>query len=259
MKVITLTTDFGVSDWFVGTMKGVILKISPNTQIVDITHSVPSHDIRAGAFALMCSYKYFPEGSVHVAVVDPEVGSKRLAIAIKTRHYWFVGPDNGVLSYALQEQDVLDIRAIENQKVRLEGVGSTFHGRDIFAPAAAHIAKGINPEFIGRKLRSFVSLPFPEVSRRDNRITGEVIYIDRFGNVITNIKFSGMDEFYGWSVVVGRKKLASVLGCYADVRDGEAVAVCGSSGFIEVAVRNGSAAEKLNLKTGTKIQLIKGE
>jgi len=257
MKVVTLTTDFGLSDWFVGTMKGVILKISPNTQIVDITHDVPSQDIRAGAFALMCSYKYFPEGSVHVVVVDPGVGTRRGAIAVKTRHYWFVGPDNGVLSYALREQDVMDIRAIENQKICIEGVGTTFHGRDVFAPAAAHIARGINPEFIGRKLRSFVSLPFPEVSKADGRVTGEVLYIDKFGNAITNIRFSSQGEFSGWHAVVGRRKPFPVMNCYADAKDGEALAVYGSSGFIEIALRNDNAAEKLNLKTGTKIQLIK--
>lgn len=258
MKVITLTTDFGLSDWFVGTMKGVILKIAPNTQIIDITHDIPPQNIRAGAFAIMAGYKYFPEGSIHVAIVDPEVGGKRIPIAVKTRCYWFIGPDNGVLSYALREQEVLEIRAIENQRICLEGVGSTFHGRDIFAPAAAHIAKGIHPEFIGRKLKSFVKLEFPECVVTNDKVLGEVVYIDKFGNAITNIKFNRADEFCGWDVVIGRKKVASVLSCYADVSPGEAVAVCGSGGFIEIAVRNGNASQELNLKTGTKIQLLKG-
>lgn len=257
MKVVTLTTDFGTSDWFVGTMKGVMLKIAPNTHIVDITHDVPSQDVQAGAFALMCSYKYFPEGSVHVAIVDPEVGGRRIPIAVKTRSYWFVGPDNGVLSYALHEQIVLDIRLIENPKVCIESVGNTFHGRDIFAPAAAHIAKGINPEFIGRKLRSFTQLEFPKVQRTGDKIIGEVVYIDKFGNAITNVKFEHKDEFRGWNFVIGRKSVGSVLGSYSDVASGQPVVVYGSSGFLEIAIRNGNAAEKLKLKNGTKVQLVK--
>lgn len=256
--VITLTTDFGTSDWYVGTMKGVILNISPNAKIVDITHEIPQGDIRAAAFSLLCSYKYFPKGTIHVVVVDPTVGSNRKPIAIKTDSYWFIAPDNGALSYAAMNEKIQDIRLIENERFLLKRKGNTFHGRDVFAPIAAHIAKGkISPSKIGKRLSDYIKLDYPKTEQKGNEVAGKIIYIDRFGNCITNIEFKDESEYLNSQIFIGNKKIATVCRCYADVESGAPVAVFGSSGFIEIAIRDGNAAKKLNLQTGAKIRLKK--
>src|SRR6266567_2035307 len=158
MRVITLTTDFGLSDWFVGSMKGVIFRINPRTTVVDLTHDLPPGDIRAGAFALAAAYRYFPKGTIHVAVIDPGVGTKRRAIAAQTADYFFVGPDNGVLSWALQRERIKAIRALENKTYFLQPLSQTFHGRDIFAPVAAHLTAGLAIRKLGRAVSAFVHL-----------------------------------------------------------------------------------------------------
>jgi hypothetical protein len=161
MRLITLTTDFGTRDWFVGTMKGVVLGIHPPATVVDLTHEIPPGDIRAGAFALMTACRFFPKGTVHVAVVDPGVGSRRRAIAVQTANSCFVGPDNGVLSWALMREKIKTIRLLENREFFLEPVSHTFHGRDIFAPVAAHLSRGVAVSRLGRELKDFVRLPWP--------------------------------------------------------------------------------------------------
>ncbi len=153
MRAITLTTDFGLGDWFVGTMRAVILGIHPRANVVDITHGIPPGDIRAGAFALMASCRFFPRGTVHVAVVDPGVGSRRRAIAVRSANHFFVGPDNGVLSWALGLEEIKTIRLLENPEYFLAPVSRTFHGRDIFAPVAAHLSRGLRASRLGRELR----------------------------------------------------------------------------------------------------------
>ncbi len=190
MQLITLTTDFGLTDWFVGTMKGGILGIAPRAAIVDITHEIPAGDIRAGAFALWASCRFFAKGGVHVVVVDPGVGSERKAIVAETDNYFFVGPDNGVLSWALTKERIKTIRALENEHYFLHPTSRTFHGRDIFAPVAAHLASGAPTRKLGPILKDFVRLPWPKPKRGRNRIEGEVVYIDRFGNAITNLECS---------------------------------------------------------------------
>ena len=190
MQLITLTTDFGLTDWFVGTMKGVILGIAPRATIVDITHQIPAGDIRSGAFALLGSYRFFPKGSVHVAVIDPGVGSERKAIVAETDNYFFIGPDNGVLSWTLPKERIKTIRALENEHYFLHLISGTFHGRDIFAPVAAHLASGVPTRKLGPVSKGFMRLPWPEPKRARNRIEGEIVYIDRFGNAITNLTFA---------------------------------------------------------------------
>ena len=174
-------------DWFVGTMKGVITGINPRAIVTDITHEIPAQDIRAGAFALMASYKYFPKGTVHVVVVDPGVGSRRRAIAVQTLNHFFVGPDNGMLSWALAQEKIKAIRQLENRRYFLKPVSRTFHGRDIFAPVAAHLSRGLPWFRLGRELEDFVRLPWPKATKRGAETRCEAIYIDRFGNAITNI------------------------------------------------------------------------
>ena len=187
VPLVTFTTDFGTSDWFVGTMEGVIAGISPATRVVSITHQVSPQNIRAGAFALAAACTWFPHGTIHVAIVDPGVGSQRRAIAVKTRRYLFVGPDNGVLSWALRQESLEEVRTIENSKLFLAEVSRTFHGRDIFAPVAAHLSRGLRFQDIGRQRDRFVRLPWPESTETNGQISGEIVYIDSFGNGITNV------------------------------------------------------------------------
>ncbi|MGC8743233.1 MAG: SAM hydrolase/SAM-dependent halogenase family protein [Verrucomicrobiia bacterium] len=254
--IITLTTDFGTQDWFVGTMKGVILNIAPDVNIVDITHEIPPGDIKAGAYALFAAYRFFPENTIHISVVDPGVGSDRKPIAVKTKSYWFIAPDNGILSYALINEEIEEIRLIENEKLMLKPTGTTFHGRDIFAPVAAHIAQRIDSSIIGKKLEQIITINFPQSCFYENEISGEILYIDRFGNAITNIKFKNETDYYNFQVFIDEKPQAIVRRFYSEAAKGETVAVPGSSGFIEIAVRDGNAAKVLNLKPGKKV-LIK--
>ena len=255
MRIITLTTDFGTDDWFVGTMKGVIATISPKTTVVDISHAIASGNIRAGAFALSASYKYFPKGTVHLAIVDPGVGSKRRAIAVQTEQYFFVGPDNGVLSFALRSERIKAARALENKAYFLDSISQTFQGRDVFAPVAAHLARGVVLARFGPRVASFVRLDWPEPKLRHESIEGEVIYIDKFGNAITNIPEASIAclgrEHIG--IFKGRRRMCALTTHYQAVPAGQAVAVPGSSGYLEIAVNGGDARAMLGLRIGDRI------
>ncbi|MDE3065997.1 MAG: SAM-dependent chlorinase/fluorinase [Verrucomicrobiota bacterium] len=261
MRAVTLTTDFGTRDWFVGTMKGVILAIEPRAVVVDLTHEVPPGDPRAGAFALMAGCRFFPKGTVHVAVVDPGVGGPRRAIAAQTADYWFVGPDNGVLSWALARERVKTVRQLEARKYFLEPVSRTFHGRDIFAPVAAHLCRGLPARQLGRELKDWVRLPWPEPVKSREVVRGEVLYVDRFGNAITNIASGpGFSEQAGVCEVIGRRKASvTVAEFYGAAPPGRPVAVMGSSGFLEIAVNGGSAARKFGLKPGDTVIVRAGK
>ncbi|HLZ52964.1 MAG TPA: SAM-dependent chlorinase/fluorinase [Verrucomicrobiae bacterium] len=255
MHLITLTTDFGTRDWFVGTMKGVLLGINPRAAILDLTHGISPGDIRAGAFALMAGCRYFPKGTVHVAVVDPGVGSQRRAIAVHTTDYFFVGPDNGVLSWALARERIKAIRQLENPKHFLKTISRTFHGRDIFAPVAAQLSRGLPLRQLGKELKDFVRLPWPKPTEQRGEVHGEIIYIDRFGNAITNIGTELIaGGLQGLCEVTGKRKVRCVLApFYGAVPANSPVAVIGSSGFLEIAVNGGSAAKRFGLDTGTTV------
>ena len=255
MAIITLTTDFGAGDWFVGSMKGVILGIEPRATIVDITNDVSPGNVRAGAFALAVSYKCFPRLTVHCAVVDPGVGSDRAAIVVKTADYFFVGPDNGLLSFALAREKVFEAWRIENEVYFRKPVSSTFHGRDIFAPVAARLSQQILMESLGTKVKDFVRLKWPPTKMELGAVFGEVIYIDRFGNAITNIDFAALAHLgkRAWIVETQGKELGEMRKFYHQVSVGEPLAVLGSSGFLEIAVNGGSAARTLGLKIGTPV------
>jgi hypothetical protein len=255
VHVITLTTDFGTADWFVGTMKGVIAGIAPGATVVDVTHGIPRGDLRAGAFALAASCRFFPKHTIHVAVVDPGVGSARAAIAVQTASALFVGPDNGVLSWALRGEKIKTIRRLENEQYFFHPVSRTFHGRDVFAPVAAHLSRGVNIRRLGPPADDFIRLPWPEPIRETHQVRGEVVHVDRFGNAITNLT---ADEVRGRSaaapvVVVRGKSLCAVAAFYQAVRRGQPVAVVGSSGFLEIAVNGGNAAKRLALRVGTPV------
>jgi S-adenosylmethionine hydrolase len=255
MRIITLTTDFGLSDWFVGTMKGVILSIHPGGATVDISHDIPAGDVHTGAFALAASYKFFPKGTIHVAIVDPGVGGKRKAIAVQTADYLFVGPDNGVLSFALAKEKIKSIRQLTNETVFLAPVSRTFHGRDIFAPVAAHLSKGLSPHLLGPKLTDFVRLPWPKVETNINVVRGRIVYIDRFGNAITSIDQSCLSGLTGSAceVFVRQKRVCPLATFYQAVQPGKPVAILGSSDLLEIAVNGGSAARILRLRIGDAV------
>ena len=260
MSVITLTTDFGTKDWFVGTMKGVIASIAPRCTVVDLTHDLRPRDIRSGAFALAASHRFFPKGTVHVAVVDPGVGSRRKAIAVQTARGVFVGPDNGVLSWALAREKVRAIHALENETYFVQPVSRTFHGRDIFAPVAAHLSRGVPIQKLGPALQAFVRLDWPEPRERRSGIEGEVVYIDRFGNAITNLEDRLLRDSEGaFCEIYGpRRRVCPLKSSYQAVVPKKPVAVAGSSGFLEIAVNGGSAETTLRVSIGTRVVLRTG-
>jgi S-adenosylmethionine hydrolase len=254
VPVITLTTDFGDGDWFVGAMKGVILGINSRVSIVDVTHRVTAGDMRGGAFALASSYRFFPKGTVHVAVIDPGVGSHRRGIVVQTSHYSFVGPDNGVLSWALAQEKIKTIHALENAAFFHRPISQTFHGRDIFGPVAAHLSLGLPARRLGQRTRELVELPWPRPRVHQGRIDGEIMHLDRFGNAITNLATNALAGD-GWEVFLGRRRLCRVEQFYQAVPLGKLVVVPGSTGFLEIAVNGGNAARKLRLRVGTPVSV----
>ena len=257
VRIITLTTDFDTRDWFVGTMKGVVLGINPRAVIVDITHGVPPGNIRAGAFSLMAACRFFPKGTVHVAVVDPGVGGGRRAIAVQTTDHVFVGPDNGVLSWALMREKIKSIRRLDNPKYFLKSISRTFHGRDIFAPVAAHLSRGLASAKLGREIKEFIGIPWPEPTQRSAGVCGEIVHVDRFGNAITNIGAGLVGKGRkGVCEVGGKHKLRCILApFYGAVPANSPVAVMGSSGFLEIAVNGGSAAQEFGLQIGDAVNV----
>jgi S-adenosylmethionine hydrolase len=243
-RIITLTTDFGLDDYYVGAMKGVILGINPDAQIIDITHSIPKYDVIKAAFTARNIYPYFPKGTIHVVVVDPGVGGKRKPIALHSEQGIFIGPDNGVFSFIYELSKEVRIREIANVEYMLEEMSNTFHGRDIFAPVAAQISLGLDINELGEGLESPVLLDFPEPTITEDEIIGEVIYTDSFGNLITNIKG---DLIKGYSRIhIDKFIIDSVASSYQDADNAELLAIIGSSDFLEISVNRGSASELIN-------------
>ena len=198
-KIITLTTDFGTSDPYVGIMKGVILSINPKAKIIDITHSIPPQDIISAGVTIKNSFSFFPEKTIHLAVVDPGVGSKRSPLLIKTEKYFFIGPDNGLFSSIISNEKIENIVKITNKNYFLKKVSRTFHGRDIFAPVTAHLSTGKRPDTFGPDLKNPIITPFPKPCIvNKNEAEGEVIHIDRFGNLLTNISTSFIEVTASW-------------------------------------------------------------
>jgi S-adenosylmethionine hydrolase len=256
-RVLTLTTDFGASDHYVGVMKGVILGICPQARIVDICHQVTPFDISEGAYAIAQSYPYFPPKTVHVVVIDPGVGTKRRPILVEAAGQYFIGPDNGVLSmvYAREKHRV---RLIENDRYFRKPVSATFHGRDIFAPVAAHLAAGVAPWRIGKPIQDYLQPDFAKPRRSGDRAwIGRILKIDRFGNIVTNFHIGDFPDAPP-TLTIGRHKIASLVRTYAEARPGELVLIVGSSGYLEVSVNQGSAAKKIGCEMGARANLKVG-
>lgn len=265
-RIITLTTDFGTSDTYVGIMKGVILSINPNVQIVDLTHAIPPQDIYEAAFSIYTAHSYFRKGTIHVIVVDPGVGSDRQAIVSRTDSAFFVCPDNGVLSYLLQNignegGQLMDSVAIQNSAYYLPEVSNTFHGRDIFAPVAAHLSLGVSLEDIGPPVQTLVQLPIQVPELTDGVLTGQIVKIDRFGNAITNIsetaiarlKSASTGGISTYEIRVGSVRLHRFNRAYAESGVGKPLAIIGSSGLLEIAINGGNAKEDLGIKWGDPV------
>lgn len=266
--LVTLLTDFGNSDYFVGTVKGVILSSNPEVRVVDITHEIPPQDIEAAAFTLLAAYSSFRQGTIHVAVVDPGVGSSRRAILIKTRVGYFVGPDNGIFSYVYEREDDLagtpEIFQLTNTQYFRHPVSATFNGRDVFAPVAAALSQGIKPNELGTKITEMVRLaPLQPETLRDGRIKGRIIHIDRFGNCITNITPKELTPEMisgGAKVQVKNRSVSSFRNYFSEATGNreKVFGVWGSAGFLEIAVSNDSAAKLLKVKRSDSVIVSSG-
>jgi S-adenosyl-L-methionine hydrolase (adenosine-forming) len=254
--MITLTTDFGIKDPYVAEMKGTILTINPKATLIDVTHEVEKFNVHMGAFMLASAAPYFPSGTVHLAVVDPGVGTARRAIVVQTKQAFFVGPDNGVLLLAAQNQGIQSVHELTNLKFMLPKVSCTFHGRDIFAPAAAHLDLGVKPQEFGPEIVDAVSLEFANIQKVNGSLIGEVLHVDGFGNVITNIKQKELADTKAINIKLPKVALKLALGkTYAEIKPLEALALIGSHGFLEIALNQGNAAQKFGLKAGDKVEV----
>ncbi len=254
--VIALLTDFGTSDHYAGTMKGVILGICPDVTLVDISHDVPAHDVLAGALELAAAYKYFPAGTIFVTVVDPGVGSARRGIAVDTGDYRFVAPDNGVLTAVLREAPARKIVELTERRYARPTLSRTFEGRDRFAPAAAWLAKGVQLSALGRAVPDIHRLDIPVAEVSPDRIRGVVLRIDRFGNLVTNVDRKAIERFAQGSAIAiaaGEHRIDRVVATYAELPAGGVGALFGSTDQLELAAPSASAAEHLGLERGAEI------
>lgn len=258
MPIVTLTTDFGFHDGYVGAMKGVVLSLAPSATVVDVTHGVPSRDVVAGAVALSQAAPLFPAGTIHIAVVDPGVGGERADVLVEAGGSFFIGPDNGVLSLAAQGPR--RVFRIEAPAFRREPVSPTFHGRDVFAPTAGRLAAGAAPSDVGPEVDSIVDLAQPSVAWRAGRIEGVVIHVDGFGNLITSLPAAQVPEGASIEVDAHGATFHPVLArTFSDVSSGALVAYVGSGGHLEIARRDGSAAAYIGVERGAQVRVRVGE
>ena len=252
--LITLTTDFGYRDSFAGIMKGVIKRINPDVQVIDLTHGVPPQDIMAAALTLRHSVPYFSDGAIHVVVIDPGVGGTRRPVLIECGGNYFIGPDNGVLSLAVRNKQKLVIEPT-NSEYFLRPTGSTFHGRDIFAPVAAHLSRGVPLRAFGGLSPSIIELQVPEVVREQNVLRGEIIYIDGYGNLFTNIDERDLATLprNQIQISVGSTSIGNLKASYDSVEVGQLTAVINSWGVLEIAQYNGNAQQSCGAKVGDRV------
>ncbi len=274
MTILTLTTDFDIADGYVGVMKGVILSIAPQARLVDISHQVPPQDVRRAAYLLYTVADFFPPDTVHLVVVDPGVGTQRRPMALHTPLGYFVGPDNGVFSHLIAGAEEWTAVELADPAYRLPHVSNTFHGRDIFSPAAAHLAAGLALEKLGPPIADPVMLPLPHLEVGPERVEGEVLYTDRFGNIITSIGRLAWvgDELLltpafhptlsphrvpaAARVELAGRRIETIHRTYGLVEVGDLLALVGSEGFLEVAMRQGNAAAALGVRPGDAVALV---
>lgn len=247
-KIITLMTDFGTRDHYVGVMKGVIASINPEAKVIDLCHEVPPQDLLRAAFMIRNSYPYFPPATVHVVVVDPGVGSARNPIIVEAREQLFIGPDNGVFSFIYAEEPRYLARKITNRELMLEPLSSTFHGRDVFSPAAARVSMGFDLGEVGPLIDSPVVLDIPRPRAVGNTLVGNIVHVDSFGNLVSNIGEELLPERP--VVKISKVEIRGLRSSYSEAGKGEFLAIVGSAGFLEISLSGGSAAKALNLAEG---------
>jgi S-adenosylmethionine hydrolase len=255
---VALLTDFGTRDHYAGTLKGVMLGICPDATLVDIGHDVPAHDVLAGALELAACYRYFPRGTIFLVVVDPGVGSSRRGIAADTGDYKFVAPDNGVLSAVFRESPPKKVVELTERKYALPTVSRTFEGRDRFAPAAAYLAKGIALVSLGKSIANYQVIDLPAPAAGEHELIGEVVRVDRFGNLITNIDRRAFDQFAAarsMAIDIGGRDVPRIVATYAEAPPGELCALFGSTDHLEVAINAGDAAAFLGLGRGAPVRV----
>jgi S-adenosylmethionine hydrolase len=261
--IITLTTDYGTNDHLVGTMKGVLLKINPEITIVDITHQVTSYDLLDGALTIGAAYSYFPPRTIHLVVVDPEVGTERRPLLVTAQNQYFVAPDNGVLSLIYErEQDNVTVRHANAEHYFLQPVSKTFHGRDVFAPVAAWLSKGWQTAAMGEEIQDYKRFVLPRAKEVDGAMHGVVLRIDAFGNLMTNFRAEDLPEAAkngaALDLKIGPHTVTRLVETFANGKADEAVAYVGSSGYLEIAVNKANAARKLAVGRGTPVVVVKG-
>jgi hypothetical protein len=255
MPIITLLSDFGLRDQFAGAVKGVMLSLNPDLTLVDISHQIPPQDIFTGAFVLSQAYSYFPQGTIHFAVIDPGVGTSRKVLAAWAGGYFFVAPDNGILTYIMDAHEEFTAYEVTADHYFRKPVSATFHGRDIFAPIAAWISRKIELHQLGPVLKSPVRLKMPALKQvKDGLMQGWIIAVDQFGNLITNLKPADLPRSF--KILAGQREVTNMRKTYGEGTPGEVFAVLGSTGYLEIVIRGGSAAATLNLKTGAPIGLV---
>ncbi|MCB9451879.1 MAG: SAM-dependent chlorinase/fluorinase [Anaerolineaceae bacterium] len=275
---IALLTDFGLEDVYVGVMKGVMQGICPEAHFIDLTHSINPQNVRQAAFTLLNNYRYFQPGTVFLVVVDPGVGSTRKPIAVQTEDYCFIAPDNGVLTYLLAEYDAYTVVELSNPAYQRSGISNTFHGRDIFAPVAAHIAAGVPLSELGSAVDYVFKQPMPHLNIEGSKITGEIAHIDRFGNIITSIgnldwidsetlllspRFGKLRDPMRLhtpqiSTTIHKHTVSQIRPAYSEVGRGDLLMLIGSSGYLEIAINQGNAAARLGVAIGDRIEIQTG-
>jgi S-adenosylmethionine hydrolase len=263
--IITLTTDFGTNDHFVGAVKGVILDIVPEAAIVDVTHAIQAYDVLDGAIAISQTYSYFPTGTVHMVVVDPGVGTTRRPIIASSDGYHFVAPDNGVLSMVYAKEERIHVRHVTSEHYFHQPVSSTFHGRDVFAPVAAYLAKMVDSHKFGDEIEDYVKFAAPRPKPAgDNRLRAVVLKVDRFGNLITNLSPQDAPSLFGanpspFKIVVGNKEITEIRNNYAEGAPGEVFGILGSMGYLELVANRAAAAQLTGAGKGAEVNIFLGE
>lgn len=262
--IITLTTDFGTNDHFVGAVKGVILDIVPEAAIVDISHAVQAYDVLDGALAISQTYSYFPPGTVHMVVVDPGVGTTRRPIIASSDGYHFVAPDNGVLSMVYAKERRMHVRHVTSDHYFRQPVSNTFHGRDVFAPVAAYLAKMVDSHKFGEEIEDYVRFAAPRPKPvAENRLRAVVLKVDRFGNLITNVTPEDAPALFagkiGFKIVVGSKEITAIRTAYAEGTPGEVFGILGSMGYLEIVANRAAAAQITGAGKGSEVGVLLGE
>ena len=263
-QIITLITDFGSNDYYIGVVKGVILGINPEVQIVDVCHHVASYDVFDAAFTLAQSYRYFPIDTIHLVVVDPGVGTARRPILARTMDYKFVAPDNGVLSLLYEREESIEVRHISSEHYFLNPVSQTFHARDVFAPAVGWLSKGVEVDKFGDPITDFAKFTPPKPKRVDDQlIKGVALRVDKFGNIITNITPEDVPDLFAenpppFKIIINQQEITTLNLSYTMGKPSELFAIVGSSGFLEICTNRGSAAKTLNAARGADVGVVIG-